>query len=113
MHTKTKLLSISTMVSAALFLTLSAAQASVEMTQAPNGATTTKITANGQDALTDLVDANTNGALNASKDQVANTSAIDFSYAFPDPTNPTLVNLIQGRVRFRTVPSPLPRPWHI
>lgn len=96
MHTKTKLLSISTMLSAALFLTLSAAQASVERTQAPNGATVTKITVNGQFAATFLVDTDTNGALNASKNQVENTSGLDFSYATPDPMNPDLVIVIQG-----------------
>jgi hypothetical protein len=96
MHTKTKLLSISTLVSATLFLTLSAAQASVERTQAPNGATTTKIKVNGQFAELFLIDGNTHGALVVTKDQVTNTSAIDFSYATPDPTNPDQVILTQG-----------------
>jgi len=96
MQTKTKMLGISTLVSAALFLTLSAAQASVEMTQAPNGTTVTKINVNGHFADTFLLDGNTSGSLTASKDEIANTSALDFSYANLDPTNPDLIILIQG-----------------
>ncbi len=68
-------------LSAALFLTLSAAQAGAERTQAPNDATVTKIKVNGQFANVLLVDTNTNGGLTASKDQIANTSALNFSYA--------------------------------
>jgi hypothetical protein len=79
-----------------LFLTLSAAQASMETTQAPNGAKVTKIRVNGLFAFAFLNDGDTNGFLNASKDQITNTSALDFSYAFPDPTNPDLAILIQG-----------------
>jgi hypothetical protein len=98
MHTKTKVLSISTLVSAALFLTLSASQASVDTTQAPNGATVTKIKVNGQFAEVFLVDPNTNsdGGLVASKDQVVNTSGLDFTYGLDDPTNPEQVILILG-----------------
>jgi hypothetical protein len=100
MQTKTKVLSISTLVSAALllFLTLSAAQANVERTQAPNGATTMKIKVNGRFAETFLIDTDnfTNESLNASKDQITNTSALDFAYAIVDPTNPEQLILIQG-----------------
>jgi hypothetical protein len=38
----------------------------------------------------------TNGGLNASKDQVTNTSALDFSYGTVYPTNPDELILIQG-----------------
>jgi hypothetical protein len=77
-----------------LFLTLSASQASVETTQAPNGAKVTKIRVKGLFAFAFLNDGDTNGFLNASKDQITNTSALDFSYAFPDPTSPDFVILI-------------------
>jgi hypothetical protein len=96
MNTKTKSLSISTMLSAALFLTLSASYAGVETTQALNGATKTKIPVNGMLAVTFLVDTGTDGILVASRDNIANTTALDFSYAFPDPTNPDQMILIQG-----------------
>jgi hypothetical protein len=98
MQTKTKVLSISTLVSAVLFLTLSAAQASVERTQAPNGGQVTKINVNGQFADTFLIDPDsfTNGSLDASKDQVTNTSALDFTYGTVLPTNPDEIILIQG-----------------
>jgi len=62
------------MLSAALFLTLSAAQASVEMTLAQNGGTTTKIKLNGVSVLVFLADFSTGGSLTASKDQIGNLS---------------------------------------
>ena len=98
MNPKTKSLSLNAILSAALFLTLSASQAGVETTQAPNGTTVTKITVNGLFASVILVDAGSeiNGGLTASKDQVANTSALDFSYAFPDHTRENTVIIIQG-----------------
>ena len=98
MNPKTKLLSLNAILSAALFFTLSASQAGVETTQAPNGTTVTKITVNGLFASVILVDAGSeiNGGLTASKDQVANTSALDFSYAFPDHTRENTVIIIQG-----------------
>lgn len=93
----TKSLSISTILSAALFLTLSASQAGVETTQAPNGATVTKIKVNGRSADMFLIDnaTGTNGFLNASRDEIANTSALDFSYVTPEP-DPNFVILITG-----------------
>jgi hypothetical protein len=96
MNMKTKSLRIGTMLIAVLFLTLLASQASVETTQAPNGAKVTKIRVNGRFAFAFLNDGDTNGFLSATKDQITNTSALDFSYAFPDPTNPDFVILIQG-----------------
>jgi hypothetical protein len=93
----TKSLSISTLLSAALFLTLSVSQAGVETTQAPNGATVTRIRVNGRSADMFLIDnaTGTNGFLNASRDEIANTSALDFSYVTPEP-DPNFVILIQG-----------------
>ncbi len=59
---------------------------------------TTMIRVNGESADTFLVDpaTSTNGFLNASRDEIANTSSLDFSYATPDPSNPDLVTLVQG-----------------
>ena len=53
--------------------------ASMTTAQAPNSATVTNIKVNGQFAEMLLLDTNTNGFLAASKDEVANTSALDFS----------------------------------
>ena len=72
---------------------------SMTMSQAPNRATVTDIKVNGQFAELLLVDTDgiaTNGVLTASKDIVANTSALDFSYAYVDPTNQDQVILIVG-----------------
>lgn len=58
---------------------------------------TTVITVNGSSATVLLVDDDgTNGFLTVTEDQVAGTSALDFSYATPDPTNPDLAILYQG-----------------
>ncbi len=91
-------LRITTLLSAALLLTLSASQASMETSQAPKGGTKTTIRVNGRSADMFLIDIDTgtNGFLNASKDQIANTSALDFSYVTPDATDPDIVILIQG-----------------
>jgi len=70
--------------------------ASMTTAQAPNSATVTNIKVNGQFAEMLLLDTNTNGFLAASKDEVANTSALDFSYAFIDPANPDQAILIAG-----------------
>jgi hypothetical protein len=93
----TKSLSISALLSAALFLTLSVSQAGVQTTQALNGATVTTIRVNGLSADMFLIDnaTGTNGFLNASRDEIANTSALDFSYVTPEP-DPNFVVLIQG-----------------
>jgi len=55
----------------------------------------TTIRVNGRSADVLLVNGAT-GFLNASRDQIANTSALDFSYASPDPANPDFVILFQG-----------------
>lgn len=94
---KTKLLNMCTIISAAVCLTLTAAQADVETTQEPNGATKTKIRVNGLFTWANLVDdtTGTNGFLNTSKDEITNTSAMDFAYATPT-LDPNIVILIQG-----------------
>lgn len=66
---------------------------------ASSSTTTTRIRVNGEFASMPLVDdaAFANGFLTASKDSVANTSALDFAYAiFDEATNPDLVILIAG-----------------
>jgi hypothetical protein len=71
----------------------------LEAASAQSATTTTRIKVNGQFATMTLVDnaAFANGFLTASKDQVANTSALDFAYAiFDEATNPDLVILIAG-----------------
>jgi hypothetical protein len=70
-------------------------QNSVATTQI--GATTvTTIRVNGRSAFTFLTDADTNGSLTASRDEIANTKALDFGYASSDPTNPDLIIFING-----------------
>ena len=66
-------------------------------TQAAPGAMT-KIKVNGLSADTFLTDdpGHTYGFLNASRDQLANTSALDFAHATPDPADPDIVILIAG-----------------
>ena len=59
--------------------------------------TVTSIIVNGRSATVALLDsAGTNGFLTATKDQVANTTGLDFSWATPDATNPDLAILYQG-----------------
>lgn len=59
--------------------------------------TVTQIVVNGRSATAALLDAQgTNGFLAATEDQVANTFALDFSWATPDPNNPLLAILYQG-----------------
>ncbi len=58
---------------------------------------TTKIRVDGRSASAFLADsAGTNGFLTVTQDLVANTTALDFSYATPSPTNPDLAILFQG-----------------
>ena len=65
--------------------------------QAVKKATVTKIKVDGRSADLFLVDdAGTNGFLNASQDQIANTVALDFSFATPDATDPDFLILFQG-----------------
>ena len=58
----------------------------------------TRIVVNGQFAEVLLVDnaTSTNGGLTASHDEVAGTSALDFSWASPDPSNADQVIMYQG-----------------
>jgi hypothetical protein len=69
-------------------------QASIT-TDSNNRRTVTRIRVNGRSVDVLLANSAT-GFLNASRDQIANTSALDFSYASPDPANPDFVILIQG-----------------
>jgi hypothetical protein len=66
--------------------TRQSAQASVETTRAANGATVTKIKMNGQFVFTFLNADPFSGSLTASRDQIANTSALDFAYVLPTTT---------------------------
>ena len=97
MQTKTKMFSISILISAALCLMLSAAQADVATTQAPNGAKKTTILVKGDSVFVILFDGTTssNGFLNASQDLITNTSAMDFAYA-TQTSDPNISILIQG-----------------
>jgi hypothetical protein len=57
----------------------------------------TRIIVNGRSASVMLLDAaGTNGFLTVTRDQIANTTGLDFSWATPDATNPDLMNLFQG-----------------
>jgi hypothetical protein len=97
MDTRTKALGVSVVSSAlVLLLVAEASQAGVETARAANGAETTKISTNGRSAFALLSAGDTNGFLNASYDEIADTSALDFAYATPDGTDPDLVILIAG-----------------
>jgi hypothetical protein len=96
MNTKTKLLSMMTMLGATLLLALSASRAGVEKSRSANGGTVTTIRTNGRIASVNLADGGTAGFLIASRDQVSKTSALDFSYAASNPDNPDSVFLWQG-----------------
>jgi len=74
---------------------LQPAQASVTTTQAANGATVTRIKVNGQFSTTFLSSGDVRGILTASRDRVANTSALDFSWVQPTTTE-NVVLLVQG-----------------
>ena len=57
----------------------------------------TVINVNGNSASVMLFDTDgTNGFLTVTEDQVAGTSALDFSYATPDPNDPNFAILYQG-----------------
>jgi hypothetical protein len=85
-----------------LLLTFGGACAQDDVTatteQAVHHQNVTKIVVNGQFAEVLLVDnaTSTNGGLTASHDEVAGTSALDFSWAFPDPSNADQVIMYQG-----------------
>ncbi|MBA3465085.1 MAG: hypothetical protein H0T46_34445 [Deltaproteobacteria bacterium] len=70
---------------------------STATTQQAIGGHTTVIRVNGSSATVLLVDDDgTNGFLTVTEDQISGTSALDFSYATPDPTNPDIAILYQG-----------------
>ena len=71
------------------------AQASVTTTQAANGATVTRIKVNGQFATTFPMAGEVRGGLTASRDRVANTSAVDFSWVRPTTTENVFL-VVQG-----------------
>ena len=79
-------------------LAASAPAASVERSQASNGATVTRIREAGPSGFVNLYDeaTQTNGFLNVSRDKAAGTTALDFSYVTPSTSNSDLVTLIQG-----------------
>jgi hypothetical protein len=57
----------------------------------------TVINVNGNSATVMLFDTDgTNGFLTVTEDQIAGTSALDFSYAAPDPNDPNFAILYQG-----------------
>ncbi len=59
--------------------------------------TVTRIHVNGRFAFVLLNEGDeTNGSLNASKDQLANTTGLDFSYVEPHATDPDILVFIQG-----------------
>jgi len=107
MNIKTGIWGFVTLLGAVLFFIRSAPQASGKKTQATHSdsvktnwpskaGNVTTIRVNGRSADVFLNDSDTNGFLNVSRDQIANTSALDFSYATLDATHPNLVILVQG-----------------
>ena len=64
----------------------------------PSNSSVTKIRVNGLSAFALLHDSTTgtNGFLTASKDQITDTSALDFAYATPSTTDPNVIILTQG-----------------
>jgi hypothetical protein len=76
---------------------LTGCAAEPEVTAVDQAATTvTRITVNGKSAFGFLTNANTNGSITASRDEIANTKSIDFGYATTDPGNPDLVTFYLG-----------------
>ncbi len=64
---------------------------------AKSSKTVTEIQVNGRSATAQLIDSQgTNGFLTATEDQIAHTFGLDFSWATPDPMNPSLAILYQG-----------------
>jgi len=98
MNTKVKVFSGIAILSAILYLTFPALPRGAGNTQATNADSKMSIRMNGLSADTFLVEeaTNTNGFLNVGRDEIANTTTLDFSYATPDPTDPEIAYLIQG-----------------
>ena len=94
-----KLLMVSLLAACSTEVDTTEERQALESAAAAAQTTTTRIRVNGQFATMMLIDNATfaNGFLTASKDSVANTSALDFAYAiFDEATNPDLVILISG-----------------
>lgn len=68
----------------------------VERTPAAHGGSVTRIRVNGRSSDVLLSADGAAGYLFAGRDLITNTTAVDFSYASPDPTNPNRVVLVQG-----------------
>ena len=99
MKTTMKLLGIMTMLSVVIFLNFPASPIGAEpLQQSQNVSANMKIKINGLSSDTFLFDAdtNTNGFLNVGRDEIANTTSLDFSYATPSTTDPEIVYLIHG-----------------
>src|SRR5262245_28625873 len=90
------LISVLTMLTAAVVLTASASWADVEKSKSSNGATVTKIRTNGRFADVILSDDGFNGFLTVSRDQISDTTALDFSFAVRNPDNPDIVFFWSG-----------------
>jgi len=69
---------------------------SVTTSPLANGGSVTRIKVNGNAATAFFVDTDLNGGIDVSRDNVAHTSAMDFSWAFPSPADPNIAVLIQG-----------------
>jgi hypothetical protein len=73
-----------------LLTTLLAAQARVPVSRAPRSKVRLR------DAFGFLVDADLNGFVSVVIDEIANTTTLSFSYAFPDPGNPAVTLFYSG-----------------
>lgn len=98
MYTKTKLLRITTMVCAALLLTLAAAPARIEKALSANNNMVTTMRMSGRSADIILFDAerNINGFLNASKDNITGNTFLEFGYSTAHLTDPDILVIFQG-----------------
>src|SRR5215216_2668619 len=81
MYTKTKLLRIVVIISAALFLRLVALPVKAERTQALNSNTVTRYRVNGLSAHAFLISDHSQEFVFPTKDEVANTTALDFGFS--------------------------------
>ena len=102
MNTKAKLSCITAiiaMLSVVVLFTVHASRAGIETKkQASNGTKKMTIRVNGISSFAILADenTNTNGFINVGRDQIANTTQLDFSYATPDTVDPEIVYFIHG-----------------
>src|SRR5262245_13431017 len=90
------LISVLTMLTAAVVLTASASRADVEKSKSANGATVTKIRTNGRFADVILSDDGFNGFLTVSRDQISDTTSLDFSFSARNPDNPDIAFFWSG-----------------